>query len=560
MQSRLSSRLKLSRSQSLLLAVSAQALMLGYVGCGGGGSSGGTTPMGGTGPGIGGMTSTGGGGTTATGGNVTTGGTAAGGTTPVTGGAGGTPVGTGGATGGMPAVGGAGGTPAGGGGGAGGGAGGSTAMMGPACSTAMGTNDANLTVRRPEISTRMVAGVPAGDMMRIKYDKTSMKIYALSGNGTVYVVDPVANTVTAANTGFGGGTNCRSMAFGPDGTMYIGCGNGGGTSIKISKGTPGAGGMYTWSTLVTTEGFQPSGTNFDHAFNGLVVTPDGASVLFGSGSRTDHGEDEGGLREVALSSAIFKVPTAAPTPMIMDTEAAAAPFLFADGTRNTFDLAYNDAGDLFGAENGPDMDLSDEINFLEQGKHYGFPWRFGDVDNPVKAMGYTGAGSMCLPPTLQAVTKGTYASYDAGFPAAPAGVTFTDPVLNHGPDSDKFRVCPDGAPQDASDLSMTLAGITGHKSPLGLMFDTAGALCGDYFKAGFFMTYGAVEDRFLDGGRDLNLARFTKVGAAYEMEVTQLVAGFGGAPMDATLVGNKIYEVEYGGGGSIIEITLPAAQ
>lgn len=495
----------------------------GTGGTSGGGTGGGVNPAGGTA-------------------GVSAGGSTAG---TVAGGAGGVPGGAGGAAGG--AVGG---------GGVGGGAAGGGPAMGGACSTTAGTNDANLSVRRPEISTRTVAASPAGNMMRIEYDKISMKLFALAQNGTIYEVDPVGNSVNPATTGFGGGDNCRSMTFGPDGALYVQCHNGGGTSVKIDKGTP-AGGTYTWTTLVTTEGFPASGTNFDHAFNGLAVSPDGMYLYFGSGSRTDHGEDHGGIREVPLSSAVFRIPTATATGAIMNTDQSAATILFADGVRNTFDLAFNDLGELFGAENGPDMDLPDEINFIEMGKHYGFPFRMGAVDNPVRDQAYVWSDT-CLPPTLQAVTLGTY-EYDAGFPAAPQGVTFTDPVLNHGPDSDKFRVCPDGAPMDASDATMAVAGITGHKSPLGLNFDTAGELCGDYYKAGFFMTYGAVEDRFMDGGRDLNLARFTKVGAAYEMEVTQLVAGFEFAPIDAAIVGNKIYTVEFGG-GSITEITLPTAQ
>jgi hypothetical protein len=532
------------QSKSLLTLVCVPGLIVAHAGCGADTASTPTTPSGG-------MTASGGtGGTTAGTGGVAPGGAggaaqggSTGGTAP--GGAGGVAAGAGGAAGG--AVGG---------GGTGGAAGGA-ANMGPACSMAAGTNDANLSVRRPEISTRVVAGSPAGNMMRIEYDKVSMKLFALDQGGTIYEVDPVGNSVTEANTGFGGGNNCRSMTFGPDGALYVQCHNGGGTSVKIDKGTPGAGGTYTWTTLVTSEGYPASGTNFDHAFNGLAVSPDGMYLYFGSGSRTDHGEEHGGMREVPMSSAVFRIPTATPTGNIMNTDQSAGTILFADGVRNTFDLAFNDLGDLFGAENGPDMDLADEINFIEMGKHYGFPFRIGDVDNPVMDQNYAWSNT-CLPPSLQAVTLGTY-EYDAGFPAAPQGATFTDPVLNHGPDSDKFRVCPDGAPMDASDATTTLAGITGHKSPLGLNFDAAGELCGDYNKAGFFLTYGAVEDRFMDAGRDLNLARFTKVGAAYEMAVTQLVAGFEFAPIDAALVGNKIYVVEFGG-GSITEITLPVAQ
>jgi hypothetical protein len=103
-----------------------------------------------------------------------------------------------------------------------------------------------------------------------------------------------------------------------------------------------------------------------------------------------------------------------------------------------------------------------------------------------------------------------------------------------------------------------LAGITAHKSPAGLNFDVGGTLCGKYNKAGFFVSYGAVGDFFADAGRDLSLITLTKGASGYEMTVEQLVAGFGAATIDATLVGNKIYVVEYGNGAQIIEITLPS--
>lgn len=530
------------RALAKLMWISLPAAALLYSGCSAD-TGGGPGTNAGTGGSIG---NTGGGGT---------GGTAAGGS------AGTAPGGSGG--GGAGSVAGTGGTggDAGGaaGGGAGGGAGGTGGAVGPACATDAGMVDPalNVSVRRPEISMRVVATSPVGNMMRIRYDAISQKIYALSQGGNIYLVDPVGNSIAPATTGFPGGNNCRSMTFGPDGAMYVQCHGGGGTSVDIKKGTPDGNGGYTWSTVVTSEGFPTSGTNFDHGFNGLVLSPDGMDLYFGSGSRTDHGEDHGGIREVPLSSAVFKVPASSTDLNIPNTDQGVAPYLFADGTRNSFDLAFNDVGDLFGAENGPDMDLPDEINFLEQGKHYGFPWRMGDVDNPVIDPGYSGNGSMCLPPGLQAVTNGSYQNADANFPPAPGA--FTDPVINHGPDGDKFRVCPDGAPQDASDLGMTVAGVTGHRSPLGLMFDTAGALCGDYYKAGFFLSYGAVDNRFGDPGRDLLLARMTKGPNGYEMEATQLVAGFEHQPIDGTLVGNKIYVVEYGDNGLITEITLPVA-
>ena len=75
-----------------------------------------------------------------------------------------------------------------------------------------------------------------------------------------------------------------------------------------------------------------------------------------------------------------------------NTDQGIAPYLFADGTRNTFDMAWNADGELFGGDNGPDIDLPDEVNVLRQGKHYGFPWRFGAEANPVLDPAYTATG------------------------------------------------------------------------------------------------------------------------------------------------------------------------
>jgi hypothetical protein len=162
---------------------------------------------------------------------------------------------------------------------------------------------------------------------------------------------------------------------------------------------------------------------------------------------------------------------------------------------------------------------------------------------------------------FQGVDQNKYV-YDPAFPAPPAGLTFVDPIPNHGPDEDKFRAGSMGTIQKASTLGMTMPGITGHRSPLGMLFDSRGTLCGDYYKAAFMVSFGALIDVMQDGGQDLALVNFTKVGADYEMKVTQLIAGFT-SPIDSVMVDNKIYIVEFAttsGGGSLYEITLPLAQ
>jgi len=96
---------------------------------------------------------------------------------------------------------------------------------------------------------------------------------------------------------------------------------------------------------------------------------------------------------------------------------ALAPYLFADGTRNTFDMAFNADGDLIGPDNGPDIDFPDEINWLQEGKHYGFPWRLATEGNPNMDPTFTPSGDVRLHTGLKAVDQHLY-FYDANFPMA----------------------------------------------------------------------------------------------------------------------------------------------
>ena len=106
---------------------------------------------------------------------------------------------------------------------------------------------------------------------------------------------------------------------------------------------------------------------------GWTLSADEQWLYFGSGSRTDHGEFEGDYREMPLTSAIFRIPADGQDIVLQNDDAALAPYLFADGFRNPYDLAWNADGELFATENGPDMDLPEEINCIREGAHYGFP-------------------------------------------------------------------------------------------------------------------------------------------------------------------------------------------
>ncbi|MDT8413797.1 MAG: PQQ-dependent sugar dehydrogenase [Flavobacteriaceae bacterium] len=55
-------------------------------------------------------------------------------------------------------------------------------------------------------------------------------------------------------------------------------------------------------------------------------------------------------------------------------------FVWASGLRNSFGLAFNDDGQLFATENGPNE--KDELNLIERGGNYGWPFALGNVSNP----------------------------------------------------------------------------------------------------------------------------------------------------------------------------------
>ena len=128
--------------------------------------------------------------------------------------------------------------------------------------------------------------------------------------------------------------------------------------------------------------------------------------------------------------------------------------------------------------------------------------------------------------------------------------------MNLGPDADSYRDPADGAVKDSSSQGGTLATFTAHRSPLGLVFDTAGALGGDLKGDGLMVSWGAAAGNLADQGRDLLHLKLTKKGDSYEASMTQLVTGFD-HPIDAALVGKMLYVLDWSGKGTIWEVTLP---
>jgi hypothetical protein len=70
------------------------------------------------------------------------------------------------------------------------------------------------------------------------------------------------------------------------------------------------------------------------------------------------------------------------------------------------------------------------------------------------------------------------------------------------------------------------------------------------------VSWGAAEGSLPDPGRDLLDVKLTKAGATYQVKITQFVVGFDN-PIDAALLGKKLYVLDWGGRGTIWEVSLP---
>ncbi len=348
-----------------------------------------------------------------------------------------------------------------------------------------------------------------------------------------------------------------------DGTFYIG-GNSGNKVINVVRGVRD-GDTIEWATVARTERIPPGTKNHPHP--AIVLSPDDRFVYINSGSRTDHGElsEEGafaGARELPLSSAILRVPADGQDILIPADEEAlqASGYLYADGFRNAFDMAFAANGDLFAADNGPDSDMADEICWVRQGLHYGFPWRMGAMDTAQRFPDYDPAADLLLMTRSDARDRGLFYN-DPTYPPPPVE-RFADPVLNLGPDADRYRDPSTGEVRDASDEGGAAYTLTPHSSPLGLVFDVEKALAPEFRGDGFVLRIGGdccnLINPFDDPDEDLIHMDLEKVGDNYQARMTRIVEGFSG-PIDAEIIGNKIYVIEWSGGRGLWEISLPSS-
>lgn len=243
----------------------------------------------------------------------------------------------------------------------------------------------------------------------------------------------------------------------------------------------------------------PGNSAYVHGMENVAFGPDGF-LYAGNGARTDANQSnpdtnyfQGG--EIPLTSSIWRLDPKSEKPEVE---------IYARGVRNAYGFCWNDKGEMFATENGPDADAPEELNLIEKGKHYGFPYQFANWTK--KAYPHT--------------------------PDPPAGLEFTWPIANVGPDGGF-----DGSPIYTFDP---------HSGPGGIVF------LGDDFPADWKGTF--VLNRFGNFlktpkdnvGFDILQVRLRKnPKGLYEAEVHTVLTPLG-RPIDIHHSGKgKLYICEY---------------
>lgn len=239
---------------------------------------------------------------------------------------------------------------------------------------------------------------------------------------------------------------------------------------------------------------------YNHGACKLATGPDGLLYL-SVGSRTDHGEagkDSEKLRldthgETDLTACVLTIDPKAEKPK---TE------VFCKGLRNTFGFDWDDQGRLIGSENGPDAHHPEELNWLRKGKHYGFPYRFGDQALPM----YPDAA--VAPESLK---------------------DFERPIANLGPSA---------RPSSATEYS-----FDPHCSPSGVIYYRKGTLPAKYDNSFFVARFGNYLGKE-PVGFDLLHVQLTEKDGGMSGTMTAILEKLR-RPIDLCQFDGKIYILEY---------------
>jgi hypothetical protein len=419
----------------------------------------------------------------------------------------------------------------------------------------------------------------APQAIRLVWDDHGDHMYYSTFDGDIYRINGRGDDERVCSSADHGITRLQGIVF-HRGDLYL-SGNielneGLGTTGVVMRGALQPSGRRVWQPVARTVEHGGAQTTFDHGFNDLVVEPDGEYLLVNSGSRTDHGEVQDnrghypGQREVPTTAVIFRLPVDAVDITLTHNEAELAPYVFARGVRNVYSLAFAPDGHLFGVSNSGDYDHPEDMFWLREGHHYGFPWIMGGVKNPQQFAGWKPDPELnpLLPPLSHAFQVG-YFQNDPDFPPVPEHLVVTPAVQNIGPDANYFRDPATGRVEKADRVGRTIGTFSPHRSPLGLVFDVEHKLGGEFRGDGFVIGYSGMRggmsrdfggaDFGAQEGRDLLQLQLFYMEAHdnYVVQVKRLVENFE-SPTDALLLGNEMYVINYGSGsGSIWKVIFP---
>jgi glucose/arabinose dehydrogenase len=415
-------------------------------------------------------------------------------------------------------------------------------------------------------AVRLLVHPLSGDFFYTTFEGAVFQVKTSGGN-------PVAEQIlSAADHGI---TRLQGAIF--SGNNLFLCGN---TSVNNGKGTKGrmvrydlkSAGKPQMTVVFNTVEYGTNATTFDHGWNALEVSPDGKYIYANTGARTDHGEvqDNRGAypnaRDNALTAKIFRFPADAQNLELPNDLARlkAEGYIYAEGIRNAYDIAFDASNNLFAVVNSSDYDHNEDMFWVREGHHYGFPWVMGGIENPQQYPDWKPNPDTdpFIPRSAHAWAV-KYFRNDPDFPKLPEGVKFTAGVQNVGPDANEYRGH-SGKVMDGDNTGVTTSTFTPHSSPLALVFDRKGDLAGEFKRTGFTMrnSLGARSSMmkpFTDEGRDLLHLQMTYNPLAdnYMVKTTRIADSFNN-PTDAVLVGNELYIIEYGNvQGAIWKLTFP---
>ena len=360
---------------------------------------------------------------------------------------------------------------------------------------------------------REVARLPQ-KAARMASDGTGRTLFLLSENGDVFLLDvasgnvrlliPAASYLERRPGDLGPPLFVIAMTLDPEGRLYLGSNQQNESTLPVQnivtiyRTTRFVDGLPA-EPKVWFQTSYPGNSGYVHGLEHIAFGPDGM-LYANSGARTDAAQAGRGGKwydggETPITACIWQInPRSNPPTMEV----------YAHGIRNAAGFCWNERGEMFATENGPTAHAPEELNLIERGGHYGFPYTFGDL-----------GATKVYPHT----------------PDAPKGLELTLPIPNFGPDAGF-----DGKPHYTFDA---------HSSPAGIVY------LGDDFPEGYRGTFvlarfGNMEKLPRDVGFDVLHATLTRNSTGkYRANIRTLLAPLG-RPIDVHLGGQgRIFVLEY---------------